>query len=163
MSKPKPDQLEIGAAAASVRALVDDKIVNLSRRCAYRFSRPQIQKARVQMEARVFSNDWADAPPATLVALYEWLHREVYGVDAAELDGRAWAFALSAAKRMIEREFGGDIAEAVDFVKWSWKREGQREKFRRESNRDGLRIGWRLLFQSGYLITDYRIAKARSR
>lgn len=154
-------QIEMSAAAASVRAMVDDKVVSLSRKRAFRFSAQQIQRARIGMEARAMSGDWGDAAPSMLVALYEWLHREVYGVAPAELDGRAWAFATAAAKKLVATEFAGDMADVVDFMKWVWKREEGRERWRREHNRDGSRIGWRLQFFPGYLLTDYRISKSR--
>lgn len=96
-----------------------------------------------------------------LVALYRLCHLEVYGVDASELeDGRAWALAAIEAARLCGREFGGKPEAAVTFVRWVWRREAEREAWRRENGKSGGRIGWK--FQFGpVLITDWKIDVAR--
>ena len=157
----QPVQIQMSDAAKSLRAMVEPKVVSLERKRSYRCSKPRIEKLRGEMEKRALSGDWGDAEPAVLVALYEWLHRSVYSVEPVELDGRAWAFASTAAKRLVEKEFAGDVSDAVEFMKWTWKRELKNEEWRRANGRETRRIGWRLQFLGGYLITDYRMAKAR--
>lgn len=160
--KAEPVQIEMSEAAAKLRAMVNSKVVDMERtKRLYRCSKRRIEKLRADMETRAQSGEWANADPAVLVALYEWLHRSVYGVDPEELNGRAWAFASTAAKRMVAKDFAGDVADAVEFMKWTWKRELKNEEWRRANGRDTRRVGWRLQFVGGYLLTDYRMAKAR--
>jgi hypothetical protein len=155
------EEVPLSEAARNMLAFASPKIVSMERKRKFAASRTQVSAARGEMERRTSSGDWDGASPAAFVALYEWLHRCVYGVDAGDLDPRGWAFATSSARRMVEKDFGGDAAEAVAFMKWVWKREDGREKWRRENGRDGQTIGWRQLFGAGYLRTDYRISKAR--
>ena len=98
------------------------------------------------------------------MALYAWLHREVYGVDAAELCDRAMlTAAVAAANRMLERDFGGEAERAVDFLRWTWKREARFEKKRRDDRAEGRRITWRLQFAARHLLVDYRVDLVRGR
>lgn len=125
-----------------------------------RRSKDQIARARAQMEAMAQSGDWGDASGTHLVALYAWLHAQVYGVENAELDGKQWGLAALAAGRMVSNHFAGDWGAAVVFMRWAWKREQGRETWRRENGKPGGRIGWRLQF-GGSLVTDYRVDAAR--
>jgi hypothetical protein len=121
----------------------------------------QREKYRAEIEDRIARGVWRNISPTGLVALYERFHEHVYGVPAAEVDTpRAFLQAARVAGTMLKREFGGDGARAVEFMFWVWKRETERETWRRENHRDGGRIGWRLQF-SGALLTDFRIARAR--
>lgn len=107
------------------------------------------------------SGDWSAAHGGHLVALYEWLHAEVYGVATSELAVRRQrAVAASVAGAMVKREFAGDYGEAVRFMKWAWEREQEREEWRRANGRSGQRVGWRLQF-GGALVTDWRLDEAR--
>lgn len=105
---------------------------------------------------------WDVAEPRHLVALYAWCHEQVYGVAPAELVGYAWAGAVSAALALVRNEFRGDVPSAVDFLRWVWARERERESWRRRNRPDGggSRIGWRLQFGRA-MLTDYRIYLAR--
>ena len=103
---------------------------------------------------------WRDAQPQHLVALYGWLHGEVYGAEPLELKGEAWWGAGSAAGKLVREEFGGSVAAALDYVRWVWRRERAREK--KAAEQDARRIGWRLMFCMRHLLTDYRVANARS-
>jgi hypothetical protein len=118
------------------------------------------ERARAEMEERAASGDWDGASGAHLVCLYEFLHRSVYGVDS-DIDRKSRMFAGSAAERMIKRDFAEDAGRAVLFMKWVWKREQEREAWRRANNRDGGRVGWRLQFCFASLVTDYRVHVAR--
>lgn len=107
---------------------------------------------------------WSEMDPAMLVALYAWMHSEVYGVDpSAELAGKAGLAARGMARRMLEEQFGGDREAAVDFMRWAWTREKRTEEWRRENGRvDGRRLGWRWQFGAGF-VNEYRIALRRQR
>jgi hypothetical protein len=117
-------------------------------------------EARAEMEERAASGEWDGATGAHLVALYDKLHLAVYGV-AGDLDRKSRMFATSAATAMVKRDFQGDVAAAVQFMKWVWKREQEREEWRRANKRDGQRVGWRLQFCFGALVADYRVHNAR--
>lgn len=118
-----------------------------------------------EAEAMRKANDWTGARGRHLVALYAWLHREVYGVDVAELrDDRAMlTAAVAAANRMLERDFGGEAERGVDFLRWTWKREARAEKRRRDEHAEGRRITWRLQFAARHLLVDYRVDLVRGR
>lgn len=145
-------------AADSVSRLVAPKLAARPR--SFRSSKGAIERAREQMHAMAESADWEQAGGAHLVALYEWLHEQVYGVATAELDARTWALAAQAAARMADQQFEGDYGRAVVFMRWVWKREIEREKWRRENGKSGSRIGWKLAFH-GSLVTDYKVDRAR--
>jgi hypothetical protein len=101
-----------------------------------------------------------DADPRLIVGLYSALHEMVYGVAPDEL-ARDWSPAVGAATRMLDHEFSGDAKLMVRYVRWTWTREKDREKWRAEHGAAGGRIGWRLQFQSLALLTDYKVAVAR--
>lgn len=105
------------------------------------------------------SRDWTGARPKHLVALYEQLHRHVYGVPASELRGKVITAARLMAARLLEREFGGDVERMVSFIAWSWKRE---KRAHARGGEDRRRMGWRLQF-SPSLVTDYRVHLAGER
>lgn len=121
-------------------------------------------KYRAEEEEIRASGDWAHAVPGHLVALYEVLHRVVYGIDPAELaeSSKEWAMAARAAHVMVEREFGGSVAAAAEFFRWTWAREQGREKYRREHGKPSNRILWRWQF-GGSILTDYRVAMLREK
>jgi hypothetical protein len=120
-----------------------------------------IEAAREKSEAMAKSGDWAGATAVHLVALYAFLHREVYEVEPLELDAKSWWLAERSAAGLLAKYFEGDVAMAVSFMRWVWGREIEREKWRRENGRDGQRIGWRLQF-SASLVTDYRTSGRRT-
>lgn len=101
-----------------------------------------------------------DADPRLMVGLYSALHELVYGVAPDDL-ARDWSQAVAAAKRMLDQQFSDDAPRMTMFLKWTWAREKDREKWRVENRRDGSRIGWRLQFQSLSLLTDYKVFIAR--
>jgi hypothetical protein len=124
---------------------------------------PPAERRRVRDEVAQMmgTGDWDAVRPAHFVALYEHLHAIVYGVEPSELDNaKVYSMATQEAARALADRFAGDTAEMVEFIRWSWKREEGREKWRRENKREGGRVGWRLQF-GGAFITDYRLDKAR--
>lgn len=105
------------------------------------------------------ADDWEGAEASDFVGVYAWLHREVYGVEAAELR-KEFLAARSAADRMLREEFSGQSRAMIGFVRWAWARERGREQ--RRASGDGWRLGWRLLYSSRSLLVDYRVEARRS-
>lgn len=117
------------------------------------------EKARRQAAEMIRSGHWEDAIPRHFVAAYAILHEMVYGVAPAELTPVSRLRAARTASLCLQREFGDDAAEMADFLRWTWTREREREKWRRANGREGGRIG--VYLQFGALVTDYRLAIAR--
>ena len=158
--EPARERTKQERAAADLAALVAPKLAQARKPKDFKLAGRTIEKARTGMHAMAESGDWGGATGAHLVALYEWIHEQVYGVAPGELDGKTWAIARQAAGRMVEQQFGGDYGAAVVFMRWAWKREQRSEQWRRETGKEGRRIGWRLQFH-GALITDYKVDAAR--
>lgn len=97
-----------------------------------------------------------------LVALYARLHEQIYGVAPEELgEGRAMLAASSSASKLVREAMRGSLVEAIEFLRWTWRRERFVEQKRRANGETGRRIGWRLQFASAGLLTDYRVDAAR--
>jgi hypothetical protein len=111
----------------------------------------------VGMHAR---NDFHGAEPVHLVAIYLELHLRVYGVEALDCGSSEQPGAIAAAKHLMNAYFDGSGEAAVEFLRWTWTREAEREKWRKANLREGKRISWRLQF-SAPIVTDYRVAQAR--
>ena len=102
-------------------------------------------------------HQWKEAEAKHMVAFYRMAHASVYGVVPQELeDGQTYLTALSAAKRMLKAEFGGNPQKMAEFIRWVWARERKSEKWRRSNGRETRRVGWRLQFVTRHLMTDYR-------
>jgi hypothetical protein len=120
-----------------------------------------VAQARLEVEQMGASGDWQRADALHLVLLYAELHRQVYGADALEVvAAKALALAAKAARNLVESYFEGDYGAAVSFMRWAWRRELEREEWRRANNREGGRLGWRLQF-SPSLVSDYRVSGQR--
>ena len=140
------------------------------KRKQFALSSSTISKASVEADAMATAGTWDGARGVHLVALYAWMHREVYGVEASELSPtsgagqKEWALAGVLAQRFCAQNFGGEMAECVEFMRWAWKREQFKERKRRNGEAraedQGFRMGWRLQF-SARLATDYRVDRAR--
>ena len=126
----------------------------------FRGSKNAVERSCLEMKEMAESGDWSEARGTHVVALYAWLHACVYGVEPSELTPKQWGIAAAAATRMVDQEFKRDYGSAVQFLRWTWKREQKREEWRRQQHRDGGRIGWRLQF-SNALIVEYRLSVAR--
>lgn len=115
------------------------------------------------MRERQFSN----AKGVHLVALYANLHRQIYGSEPLELTPQERLKAASAATRMLQKTFDGDIRVMVEFMVWCWRREAKTEEGRR--NRAEMN-GWRLVWQTQFavwtngvrLVSDFIAAAQRS-
>ncbi len=117
-----------------------------------------VKKASEETDAIRLADEWHRAQPRHLVALYGWLHLHVYKVEAAEL-ATDWPGAVSAARSMLAKEFGDDPARMVEYLRWAFVLEAAKEKKRDRTST--FRMGWRLVFVSRSLLTDFRVAKAR--
>lgn len=107
------------------------------------------------IEAEIYrtTNDWTTAKGRHFVALYAWLHSEIYGADADDLlDGKSMLAASSAAEKMLRVDFEGQGARFVEFIAWCWKREKVAMK-----KGGGRRLSWRLQFALRHLLVDYRV------
>jgi hypothetical protein len=158
----------IGEIVAGGKGLSDlgkevDSALGFSRKRVHRGASPaSIEKVAEECARMRKENDWSEAKASHLVALYAWCHEKVYTVAPSELAGLTWMAATSAAAKLVRDEFNGNVEEAVEYVRWTWRREAGREKWRVENDRPGSRIGWRLQFQQRLLVTDYRIDAARA-
>jgi hypothetical protein len=98
---------------------------------------------------------WTGAGPGHLVGLYVICHEHVYGVPPLELDAVAWTMAKLSATKLVTECFDGDVPRAASYVQWVWTREQEREQWRRRNGAQTYRVGWRLVFASRHLFTDY--------
>ncbi len=104
---------------------------------------------------------WDGCAARHLVALYDLLHEETYGVDAC----------LTSADRhraqllfggFVKRVFDGEVTEAIVYFFWAWREEKRKETWRRENHRESRRLGVGLLCSSGF-VADYKLHLHRSR
>lgn len=131
--------------------------------------RPRPRKTVVQETLDIAkAKEWDRLRPAHFVEMYVLGHKVVYGVEPAELTGtgkgqtNARKGAASAAERMLRQEFGGRQVDMVRFLDWVWKREKDKEKWRRENQREGARLTWQFLLAGRAVLTDYRAAQLRA-
>lgn len=103
---------------------------------------------------------WENIPSRVFLAAYAILHERVYGFAPEELTPKERYIAAAAVGRMLFNNFDEDAKEMAEFLRWTWMRESDREKWRRENQRSGQRIGWRLQFHP-HLLSDYRADKMR--
>ena len=104
---------------------------------------------------------WSNAQGRHFVALYADLYFRVYGMLPADLGPKERVFATKLANTVLEKQFTGNRAEMAKFMAWTWTREKEREKWRRENGRDGGIIDWRFQF-AAKLVQSYRMANART-
>lgn len=159
-SKTQPKE----GPSAAMQALLGEVQAKADRRKsrAKTIAASQFGRARVEVEEMIESDDWSGATARHLVALYDVMHTEVYGVEPSELGPAERYNAAMMAGNLTKREFSGDFTQAVEFMRWAWAREADNEKWRRENGRtNARRIGARLMF-GGSLLTDYRVYLART-
>lgn len=126
--------------------------------------RRAFDRAREEALEMFKRRDFTGAEERHVVALHAMLHLEILGVEEADLDAEVFLGAVSAAKRLCAEAFGGQVGELVEYVRWAWGREKQREARRRANDEtNGARLSWRWLFAARQTLTDYRVALHRSR
>lgn len=128
---------------------------------SFTVTKKQEQAANDRVAVFMSSGDWSQAGANDLVALYKMCHKEVYGLDAADVTGNTYAIASTFAKRMLTNDFAGDGNAMVSFIHWVWSREKTKEERRKESGGSTYRLGWRLQFGNALLV-DYKLYQHRS-
>jgi hypothetical protein len=147
--------------SAAMARLVAEQEAKLARRKSRKTVGASVfNRARTEAEEMKRSRDWSGATARHLVALYDLMHEQVYGVEALELGPAERHKAMLLAGNFVKHHFGGDVEACVAFLRWVWTREMDREKWRRENGRSGQRIGIRLMLSTS-LLTDYRVDLAR--
>lgn|GEM_PF-6952386 len=149
MRRPRWQVETNGAADALEAMLPDSRPAHAKRRrpCG----RSKFDRCMSELAVLRASGDWLTATPEHVVALYAWLHTNIYGADPLDLfQGDALVGASSACRKLLKDEFKGDTKALVRFVAWCWSRERNRPCTRR--------ITWRLQFVSRALLVDYRVA-----
>lgn len=106
---------------------------------------------------------WEEATPGHLLAAYALLHRQVYGQEAPELAvAKTRAVMAAHVRRFVDEQFGGKVAEVVEFLRWTWRKEANDERRRREEKTPSdWRVTPRYQF-SAAMATRYRMARARA-
>lgn len=155
-----PRRLKFADELAAQQAEAASSVASFARAGKRKTKGPDPEHARAQLREMLVANDFTKATPTVLVALYEWLHEQVYGARPVEIARRAvWKTVAFAAGKLVKNEFRDDVGAVVDFMRWCWDRERTRMARQQPERRMG-RIGWRLQFVTGHLLTDYRISKA---
>ncbi len=148
---------EGGEAAKALDDFIGDR--GKSRKPGHAISKAAVEREIERARRMMRDGDWAEARATTFVALWSLLFERTYGVPAPLLP-RERLFAARLAGAMLKREFDSDPAAMASFMRWAWKREKEREEWRRVHKRDGGSVGWRLMFGPN-LLTDYKLAAAR--
>lgn len=121
-------------------------------------------KALSEAATMMRTGNWESAEPVHFVAAYATLFEKVYGVECADLaSAQTRLYACGFASRLLSTNFGDDVVEFVEFVRWTWSREKERDTWRRANGRSGgTVVGWRLQF-GGAFVTEFRVDRARKR
>jgi hypothetical protein len=105
------------------------------------------------------TRDYSNLSYRAVVGLFVILHTQVYGVEPEDLlDGHAMDGAMSSARRLVDHEFAGRLDCALEYVRWTWRR----EKRQFPGRLSDWRITWRWQLASRTLMTDYRIAMSKT-
>jgi hypothetical protein len=148
-------------AAASMSAFVGKPKAKAKAKKKAGVRRSRIEQAMEHVKQRIEADCWEDADAENFVALFAWLHGEVYGVSPVEEMRTQWRGACSAARKLFADVFDSDPNLMLAFVRWVWNREAGYERWRREHQSHGRRITWRLMFVSRALLTDWQIDVTR--
>jgi hypothetical protein len=139
----------------------DGKLVPRKKRVSRSVSPARYEQIVDETREMMRTRCWDDCAPRHLVALYDLLHEETYGVDAC-LTSKDRHRAQLLFGGFVKRVFDGEVTEAILYFFWAWKREKEREAWRRENHRDGMRLGVGLLCSSGFT-ADYKLHLHRNR
>lgn len=105
--------------------------------------------------------DWTQAQPRHFVAFYALCHKSVYGVGPL-LASKERAAAMSAARRMLERYFGGKVDGLIDYMRWVWLKEREDEQRRKFAGAvSDWRVSWRYQFSES-LLSKWLVVRKRS-
>lgn len=117
-------------------------------------------RARAETSEMMASGEWEGCASRHLLALYDLMHKQVYGVEVTTT-GHERHNAVLRLGGFIKREFAGDHQASIDYFRWVWTREIQYAKWCRETNKLDARRMTIPLCTSGSMITDYRLMLAR--
>ena len=118
-------------------------------------------RARVETQAMIDTQDWSACTNRHFVALYDLMHAKIYGVDSMLSASDRHRFFLLVSG-FVKRHFGPNIGEAINYFRWLWQREIGREKWRNETGREGVRMTYARCC-SNQAFADYCYAKTRKR
>jgi hypothetical protein len=119
------------------------------------------KEAKKRAHEMMSSGDWTQAWPRDFVAAYAILHKEIYEIEAVELTPEVRYRVCALAQNLLKREFHDDKNLLADYIRWTWTREEEREKWRRDNQRPGGRIAWQAQFMPSNILSDWRIANVR--
>jgi hypothetical protein len=122
-----------------------------------------VEVALDDAERRAKSGEWDDASGKTLVGLYAFCHKLVYGIVPDELkELPQFRMAAKQAAGCVHNYFDDDFGFAAGFVKWAWEREKKKDLWARQNGITVKRLSWRFQFSSA-LVTDWKVQKSRDR
>jgi hypothetical protein len=116
-----------------------------------------------EVNDRLQAKNWEGYTPTLLVALFMWCHEKTYNTEPLELlSPKTFTRARMQAARLRDKEFGGNMDDTLEFMRWTWRKEQATEEWRRtKNNGQGRTIDWYRQFCSSELVTKYRIDRAR--
>lgn len=119
-------------------------------------------RACIEVEEMIKTGKWAGCRARHLVALYDLMHYKCYKIEDASLGSKERYNATMLATTFTKREFGeGNFVKVVEYMRWLWSREMEREKWRRENYKEGGRLGYYHVFGNKNL-TEYKLYLARN-
>ena len=131
-------------------------------RFARQIGRAQAKKYVVQIDAMIEAGEY-DMTPRLWVALFCWLHEAVYGVECIDETRMSWGTASTRANAMLNEEFEGNEDEFMSYLRWVALEEERIEAWRRTNGKQGKRLNWRDLFLYKTKLSDYRLARLRTK
>lgn len=124
----------------------------------------RLEQLVVEVDKMVSDGHFPDEAkkPETLVALFCWAHEAIYGVSCVAEVAKLFNGAVSSCKKLMADEFHESFDETLEYVRWVWKREQAREKWRRE-NGVGRVLTWFNVFKYRNLVTEMRVDNVRTK
>ena len=127
-------------------------------------SPPQLEAALSDVN-QLLSGERPPTTPIEVLAVYCWVHEQLYGCLPIELIGETKSVrttrmaALARIRYVATRHFNGSFVPFIDFLAWSAGRERARQQ---RKPGEEWRVGWRLQFSDGFL-TDWQVARKKGR
>lgn len=126
-------------------------------------SKRQVEKFIAEAREMMRTGRWEGAQPAHFLAAWAYLHTAVYGVAPPELEREEWAGAVNSVKKLLRDECRGRPEVMVSYVRWFWRREKEREDWRRKNQREGRVVNWRDAFARRRFFSEYVVQLQRTR
>jgi hypothetical protein len=122
---------------------------------ASRFSKT-IAETRAMLE----SGDWEGFAARHVLALYDLMHEKCYLVAPVMTSGERHRATL-AAGLFVKNVFGGVYDDAVEYFRWLWDREIDRQEWRKRNAKptNPMAFYWTI---STRIVTDYRVHQANN-